>query len=171
MGKTPEERMRELDARMAKIELDARLAKVELDARLAKVGRGRHRNPAKLPPYTPPHLPSQEGRLDMEKEKEKKKEKIAVYCGTCKYWVWRVSEYGYCRRNAPNPFILGPSSEQYHRDWAEARLASEKGEGKKATFDWSPPRNWRVLWPETKVSDHCGEWVVSEGELFFPTKK
>ena len=96
---------------------------------------------------------------------EKKK---AVCCGTCKYWSRRIKDWGYCRRNAPKPYILGPSSDQYYHDWQKARVTAEKDESKKGIFDWSPPINWQVLWPETKVADHCGEWVDSGGKVFFP---
>ena len=96
-----------------------------------------------------------------------KKEQL-VRCGSCKYWKRRAAGWGSCHRNAPNPYILGPSSGQYFADWEKARLEGQKDKGK---YDWSPPANWRVIWPETKVTDICGEWVDLEGEVFFPPLK
>ena len=83
-------------------------------------------------------------------------------CGNCKYWARRLGVWGYCRRHAPNPYVLGPSSEQYHLDWDKARIEAEKSESKGPKGEWPTPKNWRVIWPETTYRDYCGEWVGSE---------
>jgi len=94
---------------------------------------------------------------------EKKEQNVR--CGSCGHWKRRVDGWGYCCRYAPHPFVFGLSIDQFHRDWEKARLEKEKG-GEK--WDWSPPRNWRVMWPETNETDHCGDWVDSDGAIFFP---
>lgn len=141
LKKTPEERMK------------------ELNARLSMIGRGRHRDLDKAQDdrTRAQSEPSRLSSADLKSSSQGTK-----CCGSCKYWAPRVKEWGKCRRNAPKPYVLGPSSEQYFRDWQKARdleekIGTEKGE-------WPTPTNWRVLWPDTSPRDYCGEWIENEGE-------
>jgi hypothetical protein len=34
---------------------------------------------------------------------------------------------------------------------------AEKSKGRSP--DWSPPSNWQTVWPDTRATDVCGEWV------------
>lgn len=141
LKKTPEERNRELEARLAMIGLDRHR---NLD---------KERNDRTGAKKESSHQPS----TDLKSSGQGTK-----CCGNCKYWARRVKEWGLCRRNAPKPYVLGPSSEQYFRDWRKERDLEESME--KGVAQWATPTNWRVLWPDTTPRDYCGEWVENEGE-------
>ena len=83
-------------------------------------------------------------------------------CGNCTHWVRREGSWGNCHRNAPTPYVLGPSGGLYITEWQKTigEQKNDKSEGK--PIDWAPPRNWRVIWPDTCAADLCGQWEGKE---------
>lgn len=66
-------------------------------------------------------------------------------CQSCAFWLrdLEVSRVGACVRHAPRPYY------EVYSTCAEAQEKRERG---------------RIIWPETKATDFCGEWQSSRGK-------
>ena len=66
--------------------------------------------------------------------------------------------WGQCHRNAPVPYLLGPTAQTFNADWQKVIQVYTKAKSEGGNPDWTPPFAWRTLWPDTSETDSCGQW-------------